>query len=249
MLGLIAKKVGMTQVFDDEGNLSPVTVMRVDPNVVIALKTKEADGYNAVVVGVDDVKESRITKPYAGQFAKTVSAEERNKSAKEKIESEKAKKDSPSRERIFKPFPAKRVIREIDIAPKKRIRELRDFEKEVAVGDSLGVEVLEGIRYVDVTATSKGKGFQGVMKRHGFGGGRKTHGSKFHREPGSTGQSTYPHKSFKNIKLPGRMGRERVTVLSLRVVKIDPAKQLILIRGAVPGINTSLVLVRSAVKK
>jgi large subunit ribosomal protein L3 len=206
MLGLMARKVGMTQVFDGEGNLAPVTVMRVDPNIVIAQKTEEKDGYKAVVVGVDDKKKNRVTKPFAGQFPE-------------------------------------------NIAPKKKVKELRDFEKEVAVGDSLGVEVLEGIRYVDVSGVSKGKGFQGVVKRYGFGGGRKTHGSKFHREPGSTGQSTYPHKSFKNIKLPGRMGRENVTVLSLRVVKIDPEKQLIMVRGAVPGINKSLVLIRAAVKK
>jgi len=206
MIGLLAKKVGMTQVFDDAGNLSPVTVMRVDPNIVIAQKTKEKDGYNAVVVGLDDQKASRVTKPYTGQFPE-------------------------------------------NITPKKRIKELRDFEKETAVGDALGVEVLEGIRYVDVSGVSKGKGFQGVVKRYGFGGGRKTHGSKFHREPGSTGQSTYPHKSFKNVKLPGRMGRENVTVLSLRVVKIDPEKQLIMVRGAVPGINKGLVFVRAAVKK
>jgi large subunit ribosomal protein L3 len=206
MLGLLAKKVGMTQVFDDAGNLTPVTVMRVDPNIVISQKTKEKDGYQAVIVGVDDKKESRVSKPYAGQFPET-------------------------------------------IAPKKRLRELRDFEKEVAVGDSLGLEVLDGVRYVDVSGVSKGKGFQGVMKRYGFGGGRKTHGSKFHREPGSTGQSTYPGKSFKNVKLPGRMGREKVTVLSLRVVKMDPEKQLIMVRGAVPGVNKGLVFVRAAVKK
>ena len=206
MLGLLAKKVGMTQVFDEAGNLSPVTVLRVDPNVVIAHRTEEKDGYKAVVVGVDDAKKNRVTKPYAGQFPE-------------------------------------------NIAPKKRLRELRDFEKEVKVGDSLGVETLEGVRYVDVSGISKGKGFQGVVKRYGFGGGRKTHGSKFHREPGSTGQSTYPGKTFKNTKLPGRMGREKVTVLSLRVIKLDTEKQLILVRGSVPGINKGLVLVRAAVKK
>jgi len=206
MLGLLAKKLGMTQVFDDAGNLTPVTVIRIDPNIVIAQKTKEKDGYQAVIVGVDEKKKNHITKAYAGQF------------------------------------PEK-------ITPKRRIRELRDFEKEVAVGDSLGLEVLDGIRYVDVSGVSKGKGFQGVVKRYGFGGGRKTHGSKFHREPGSTGQSTYPGKSFKNIKLPGRMGREKVTVLSLRVIKTDPEKRLIMIRGAVPGVNKGLVFVRAAVKK
>ncbi|MDR0321387.1 MAG: 50S ribosomal protein L3 [Treponema sp.] len=206
MLGLYARKVGMTQVFDDSGNLLPVSVLRIDPNVVIATKTKETDGYAAVVVGIDDAKKNRVTKACAGQFPET-------------------------------------------IPPKKKIRELRDFEKEVAVGDSLGLEVLEGVRYVDVSGVSKGKGFQGVVKRYGFGGGRKTHGSKFHREPGSTGQNTYPAKTFKNRKLPGRMGREGVTVLSLRVVKTDTEKHLIMVRGAIPGINKGLVFVRAAVKK
>jgi large subunit ribosomal protein L3 len=206
MWGLLARKVGMTLVFDEEGNQVPVTVVRVDPNIVIAQKTEEKDGYKAIVIGVDDEKTKLVTKPYKGQFPE-------------------------------------------NIPPKKTLRELRDFEKEVAVGDSLGVEVLEGCHYVDVSGVSKGKGFQGVVKRWGFGGGRRTHGSKFHREPGSTGQSTYPGRTFKNVKLPGRMGRERVTVLSLRVVKIDPEKQLILVRGAVPGVNKGLVLVRAAVKK
>ena len=206
MLGLMAKKVGMTQVFDETGNLVPVTVVRIEPNVVIAQKTEEKDGYAAVLLGIGDVKQSRISKPYAGQFSENIS-------------------------------------------PKKTVKEFRDFEKEVAPGDKLGVEIFEGIRYVDVTGVSKGKGFQGVVKRWGFGGGRKTHGSKFHREPGSTGQSTYPHKTFKNMKLPGRMGREQITTLSLRVVKVDVEKQLVLIRGAVPGVNEGLVLVRAAVKK
>ncbi|MCL2442543.1 MAG: 50S ribosomal protein L3 [Treponema sp.] len=206
MLGLYARKLGMTQVFDDSGNLMPVSVLRVEPNVVIATKSKEADGYAAVIVGIDDAKKNRVTKARAGQFPE-------------------------------------------NIQPKKKIRELRDFDKEVTIGDSLGLEVFEGIRYVDVSGVSKGKGFQGVVKRFGFGGGRKTHGSKFHREPGSTGQNTYPHRTFKNRKLPGRMGRENVTILSLRVVKTDPEKQLIMVRGAVPGINKGLVFVRTAVKK
>jgi len=206
MLGLMAKKVGMTQVFDDDGNLAPVTVLRVDPNIVIAQKTKEKDGYSAVVLGVDDMKKNRVTKPYAGQFPE-------------------------------------------NLAPKKRLREFRDFEKECAVGDSLGVDVLSECRYVDVCGTSKGKGFQGVIKRWGFSGGRSTHGSKFHREPGSTGQCTSPSRSFKNVKMPGRMGGERVTVLNLRVVKVDVDNQLIMVRGAVPGVNKSTVVVRTAVKK
>ena len=206
MLGLMARKLGMTQVFDETGSLVPVTVVRIDPNVVIAQKTEEKDGYRAVILGMDELKPSRASKPYAGQFPENIS-------------------------------------------PKKTIREFRDFEKEVAPGDKLGAEIFEGIRYVDVSGVSKGKGFQGVMKRWGFKGGRAAHGSKFHREPGSTGQSTYPHKTFKNVKLPGRMGRERTTVLSLRVVKVDTEKQLVLIRGAVPGVNKGLVVVRAAVKK
>ncbi|MDR2417510.1 MAG: 50S ribosomal protein L3 [Treponema sp.] len=206
MLGLMAKKIGMTQVFDEVGNMLPVTVLRIDPNVVVAKKNEEKDGYAAVVLGVDDKKKNLVTKPYAGQFPQ-------------------------------------------NIAPKKYLKEFRDFEKEVAVGDSLGVEVFDRIRYVDVIGVSKGKGFQGVMKRWGFAGGRHTHGSKFHREPGSTGQSTYPGRTFKNVKLPGRMGHERVTVLSLRVVRVDTEKQLLMVHGTVPGINKGLVVVRAAVKK
>jgi large subunit ribosomal protein L3 len=202
----MAKKVGMTQVFDETGNLVPVTVVQIEPNVVISQKTEEKNGYKAVLLGVDDLKKKRVSKPYGGQFPETIS-------------------------------------------PKRTIREFRDFEKEVADGDNLGVEVFDGVRYVDVTGISKGKGFQGVVKRYGHGGGRKTHGSKFHREAGSTGQSTYPHKTFKNKRMPGRMGREQVTTLSLRVVKVDAEKQLMLIRGAVPGVNKGLVVVRVAVKK
>ncbi|GHV78799.1 50S ribosomal protein L3 [Spirochaetia bacterium] len=206
MLGLMAKKVGMTQIFDDDGNLVPVTVLRIDPNTVVARKTEDKDGYAAVLLGIDDMKQSRVSKPYAGQFSES-------------------------------------------ITPKKRIREFRDFEKEVADGDELGIEVFEGVRYVDVTGVSKGKGMQGVIKRWGFSGGRASHGSKFHREPGGTGQSTYPGRTFKNMKLPGRMGREQVTTLSLKLVKVDTENKLIMVRGAVPGINKGIVVVRAAVKK
>ncbi|MDR0402925.1 MAG: 50S ribosomal protein L3 [Treponema sp.] len=216
MLGLMARKVGMTQIFDDTGNLVPVTVLRVDPNTVIARKEKEKDGYKAVVLGLGEKKPwqktkgsrrgSVASKPYTGQFPE-------------------------------------------ETGPQKYVKEFRDFEKDVNPGDAVGLELFEGCRYVDVSGISKGKGFQGVVRRYGFGGGRASHGSKFHREPGSTGQSTYPHKTFKNVKMPGRMGREKVTVLSLRVVKLDAENKLLMIRGAVPGINQSLVVVRSAVKK
>jgi len=206
MLGLMARKVGMTQVFDETGSLVPVTVVKVEPNVVVAQKTEEKDGYKAVILGIDELKQNKASKSYAGQFPE-------------------------------------------NMTPMKTLREFRDFEKEVATGDKLGAEIFEGIRYVDVCGISKGKGFQGVIKRWGFGGGRATHGSKFHREPGSTGQNTYPSRSFKMRKMPGRMGRERTTVLSLRVVKVDPENKLVLIRGSVPGINKGLVFVRAAVKK
>ncbi|MEN6364110.1 MAG: 50S ribosomal protein L3 [Rectinema sp.] len=206
MIGLIGKKMGMTQVFDETGKLIPVTVVQVAPNVVVSKKAADKDGYDAVVIGVYEKKKIAITKPYGGQFAE-------------------------------------------GLVPTRILREFRDFEKEVQIGDKLDVTTLEGLRYVDVTATSKGKGFQGVVKRWGFGGGRATHGSKFHREAGSTGQSTYPHKTFKNNKMPGRMGRERVTVQNLRVVRVDAEKGCILIRGAIPGPRNCDVLVRGAVKK
>ena len=187
MIGLIGKKIGMTQVFDDVGRLVPVTVVAIGQNKVVARKTAEKDGYDAVILGYMDKKASRTSKPYAGQFPE-------------------------------------------GMTPTKMLREMRDFTGEAEVGKELGVALFEGTRFVDVIATSKGKGFQGVMKRWGFGGGRNTHGSKFHREPGSTGQRTYPHKTFKNKKMPGRMGRERVTVQNLRVVKVDVEQGFMLLR-------------------
>ncbi|MCI6258506.1 MAG: 50S ribosomal protein L3 [Treponema sp.] len=206
MKGLIAKKVGMTQVFDESGNLTPVTVIRVEPNVVVSTRTKENNGYEAVVLGLGDVKASKVNKAYAGQFSENVT-------------------------------------------PKRILKEFRDFDNEVKVGDQIGLELFEGVRFLDVTATSKGKGFQGVMKRWGFHGGRATHGSKFHREAGGTGMCTTPGHTFKNIKMPGRMGFERVTVQNLKVVKIDPELNVILVRGAVPGVKNCTLIVKSAVKK
>ena len=206
MIGLIGKKIGMTQVFNDVGRLIPVTVVAVEANKVVARKTAEKDGYDAVVLGCKDMKKIQITKPYAGQFPE-------------------------------------------GIAPTKLLREMRDFTEEAEIGKELGVSLFEGTRFVDVIAISKGKGFQGVIKRWGFSGGRNTHGSKFHREPGSTGMSTYPHKTFKNKKMPGRMGRERVTVQNLKLVRIDVENGFMLIRGAVPGPRNCVVVVRPAVKK
>lgn len=205
MKGLIARKVGMTQVFDENGDLTPVTVIHVVPNTVVATKTKETAGYDAVVLGIEDVKPSKVNKAYAGQFK--------------------------------------------EVSPKRHLKEFRDFEKEVKVGDQIGVELFETTRFLDVTATSKGKGFQGVMKRWGFHGGRATHGSKFHREPGGTGNCTTPGHSMKGIKLPGRMGADRVTVQNLKIVKIDPELNVVMVRGAVPGTKDSTLIIKSAVKK
>jgi len=206
MKGLIAKKVGMTQVFDENGNLTPVTVIRVEPNTVIATKTEEKCGYNAVVLGFEDMKAKNVTKPYAKQFPENVT-------------------------------------------PKRHLKEFRDFEGEVKVGDQIGVELFDKVRFIDVTATSKGKGFQGVMKRWGFHGGRATHGSKFHREAGGTGCCTTPGHTLKNIKMPGHMGCDRVTVQNLKVVKIDPELKVLMVRGAVPGTKDSTLIVKAAVKK
>jgi len=196
----------MTQVFDEAGNLIPVTVIRVEPNTVVATKTKEANGYDAVVLGLEDMRDSLVNKAYKGQFPE-------------------------------------------NIKPKRHLKEFRDFDSEVKVGDLVGLELFEKSRFLDVTSTSKGKGFQGVMKRWGFHGGRATHGSKFHREAGGTGECTTPGHSFKNVKMAGRMGAQRVTVQNLKIVKLDPELKVILVRGAVPGNKDCTLIVKSAVKK
>lgn len=203
MIGLIGWKVGMTQVFDDGGNVIPVTVIRFEPNTVVSIKGEgEA---TSVMLGVGKMKDVRVTRPYKGQF-----------------------KDG--------------------LSPLKILKEFKPFEKEVAVGDVLGVDIFDDVRYVDATAISKGKGFQGVMKRWGYAGGPRAHGSKFHREAGSTGHSTTPGRSFKNTTMPGRMGREKVTVQNLRIIKIDKELSLIMVRGAVPGHRDSTVFLKSAIK-
>jgi len=206
MIGLIGKKVGMTQVFSEAGELTPVTVIEIEPNVVIGHKKEESDGYDAVVLGAVDTKPSRVTKPYAGQFKEGT-------------------------------------------APKKQVTEIRDFEKDCTVGDSLGVELFDGFRFVDVIGTSKGKGYQVVIKRHNFGGGRKTHGSKFHRANGSTGMAAYPSKVIKGTKMAGRMGGERCTVQNLELMRVDQEKNILLIKGAVPGRRNSFVVIQKAKKR
>lgn len=206
MVGLIGKKIGMTQVFDEAGRLTPVTVLQVEPNTVVAVKDEEHFGYDAVVLGAGEVKKNRLSKVYANQFAEGVE-------------------------------------------PVRLLKEFRGFDREVSVGAKIGVEMFESVRYLDVTAISKGKGFQGVVKRWGFGGGRASHGSKFHREPGSTGQCTSPSRSFKNVKMPGHMGSERVTVQNLKIEKIDSELGVVMVRGSVPGKKDAVVFLKSAVKR
>lgn len=206
MLGLIGKKIGMTQVFNEEGELIPVTVIKVEDNVVIANKTTEKDGYNAVVVASMDAKKNLVTKPYKGQF-----------------------KDG--------------------IEVKKVIKEMRDFDQEAKVGDVLPITLFSDISYVDVTGTSKGKGFQGGMKRYGFGGGRKTHGSKFHRDLGGTAMSSTPSHTFKGRHMAGHMGDETVTVQNLRLVQVDSELNVLMVKGAIPGPSNGTVLVKKAVKR
>ena len=165
----------MTQVFDESGVLTPVTVIKVDENTVVGERTAEKNGYSAVVLGYGDIKKKHVTKPYAGQFAE-------------------------------------------GIEPRKKLVEFRDFELECKPGDKLGIEVFADIDTVDVIGTSKGKGYAGVMKRHNFGGGRATHGSKFHRQNGGVGMSSTPGKLMKGLKMAGRMGSDRVTVYSRSTV-------------------------------
>lgn len=203
MIGLIGKKVGMTQVFDEAGNVIPVTVIKVEPNTVVSIK-EDKNKKSVVMLGVGKMK--RVSRSYQGQFAE----------GKE---------------------------------PLKLLKEFKNFTKEVSVGDVLGVDTFDGVRYVDATAVSKGKGFQGVMKRWGYAGGPAAHGSKFHREAGSTGQCTTPGRSFKNTTMPGRMGREQVTVQNLKVVKIDKDLSVVMVRGAVPGHRDTTVFLKSAVKR
>ena len=203
MVALIGKKAGMTQIFDEKGNVIPVTVIEFAANTVVSVKGDEASP--TVMLGVGKMKEKKVTKPYKGQFK--------------------------------------------DLSPLKLLKEFKKFEKKVSIGDELGVDVFEGVTYVDATAISKGKGFQGVMKRWGYAGGPQAHGSKFHREAGSTGHSTTPGRSFKNTTMPGRMGREQVTVQNLKIVKIDKELSAVMVKGAVPGHKGSTVFLKSAIKK
>ena len=206
---ILGKKLGMTQIFTEEGKVVPVTVVESGKNVVIRNKTVESDGYNAVQVGFGEVKENKVTKPLKGQFEKAS-------------------------------VQAVKFIREMRLAA----------PSEYKVGDIIGVDVFAAGDLVDVTGTSKGKGFAGTVKRHHFARGPMGHGSKSHREPGSTGAMISGHggRVLKGKKLPGQMGGDRVTIQRLTVVKVDTDRNLILIKGAIPGPKKSLVVVKTTVK-
>lgn len=203
----MGKKIGMTQIFDEGGVVTPVTVIQVEPNVVVQKKTVEVDGYNAIQVAVGEVKERRVNKPMKGHFDKA------------------------------------------SVAYKKHLGEFRTEDVDsYNVGDEIKVDIFQAGEFVDVTGTSKGKGTQGVIKRHGFARGRETHGSKFHRMPGGMGAASYPGKVFKGHRMAGKMGHDRVTVQNLEIVRIDADKNLILVKGAVPGNKKGLVTVKETVK-
>jgi large subunit ribosomal protein L3 len=203
--GLLGKKLGMTQIFDETGRVIPVTVLQVGPCVVTDLRTKERDGYEAVQLGFGESK--RLNRPERGQ-RKAAGA-------------------------------SSRYLREM------KASDISGYE----VGQVVDCSIFEVGARVDVTGTSKGKGFQGVVKRHGFSGGPKTHGqSDRHRAPGSIGSSATPGRVFKNMRMAGQMGNERKTVQGLEVVRVDPEKNLVLVRGSVPGHDDSLLIVRTSVK-
>lgn len=204
--GILGRKIGMTQIFLENGELIPVTVVQAEPNVVLQKKTIETDGYEAIQLGFLDKKESRANKAEKGHAEKA------------------------------------------NTTPKRYIREIRNANvDEYEVGQEITVEIFQPGEKVDVTGTSKGKGFQGSIKRHNYARGPMSHGSHFHRSGGSMG-SVDGARVFKGKTLPGRMGGEQVTIQNLEVVKVDPEKNVLLIKGNIPGAKKSVVKITSAIK-
>lgn len=205
MKAIMGKKLGMTQVFKEDGRLVPVTVIEAGPMLVTQIKTKETDGYEAVQFGYGTVKEHNVNKPLKGHFKKA------------------------------------------GIGAKKYLREFKVSDiNAYKLADEVGVDIFEEGTTVDATATSKGKGFQGPIKRHGQSRGPETHGSHYHRAPGSMGMCSTPSRVYKGKKLAGHMGAVQVTVKNLEVVQIDKENNLILIKGSVPGPKKGLVLIKES---
>jgi large subunit ribosomal protein L3 len=207
--GIIGRKVGMTQVFETDGSVVPATVIKAGPCVVVQAKTAQADGYEAVQLGLVDETPAKANKPTTAIFKKAG-------------------------------VPPTRVRREVKIAA---------GGDALKAGDQVLVDIFKSGDRVDVIGTSRGKGFQGVVKRHHFGGGAATHGSMFHRAPGSIGASSFPSRVVKGMRAAGRMGADRVTTHNLKVVKIDADNHLLVLRGAVPGAPGGVVIVRRAIKR
>ena len=204
--GILGRKIGMTQVFAENGDLIPVTVIEATPNVVLQKKTIESDGYEAIQLGFEDLREKLANKPQKGHAAKA------------------------------------------NTAPKRFIREIRGVDlSQYEVGQEVKVDIFAEGDIVDVTGVTKGKGFQGAIKRHGQSRGPMAHGSRYHRRPGSMGPIA-PNRVFKSKELPGRMGGQKVTIQNLEIVKVDPDRNVILIKGNVPGPKKSLVKIQTAVK-
>ena len=208
MKNMMGRKVGMTQVFTEDGTVVPVSVVQAGPLFVVQKKTVENDGYSAIQVGFGDVKERRVTKPKKGHFDKA--------------------------NVVYTKFLKEFLVDNVD-----------DYE----IGQEIKADVFSEGDKVDVTGTSKGKGTQGVIKRHGFSRGRETHGSKFHRMPGGLSAGTSPGKVFKGHKMMGRMGNEKITTQNLEVVRVDAENNLILIKGAIPGPKKGLITIKATVKK
>jgi len=207
MKKILGKKIGMTQIFQDDGTVVPVTVVEAGPLTVVQKKTVEKEGYNAIQVGFFPLKEKKANKPRKGHFAKS------------------------------------------HVEVKKFLREFRvDNIDEYEIGQEIKTDIFAPGERVDVAGTSKGKGTQGPIKRYGHGRGPETHGSKYHRAVGGMSAGTYPGRVLKGKKMSGHMGNERVTVQNLEVVKVDADKNLILIKGAVPGPKSGLLLIKSSVK-
>ncbi|EHA1006320.1 50S ribosomal protein L3 [Clostridium perfringens] len=204
---IIGKKVGMTQIFDENGRVIPVTVVEAGPCVVVQKKTVETDGYDAIQVGFGELREKLVNKPRKGHFAKA----------------------GVSLRRTLKEF---------------KMEDVANYN----VGDEIKVDTFEIGDKVDVSGVSKGKGFQGTIKRWNASRGPMSHGSKFHRAPGSMGAASDPSRTFKNKRMPGHMGAKNTTVLNLEVVKIMPEKNIILIKGGIPGPNKGTVVIRNSVK-
>ncbi|MDR1521746.1 MAG: 50S ribosomal protein L3 [Streptococcaceae bacterium] len=204
--GILGRKVGMTQIFTETGELIPITMIKATPNVILQVKTIKTDGYEAIQVGFEDKREILANKPTKGHVAKA------------------------------------------NTTPKHFIREFRNVElKDYAVGKEIKVDIFKAGDIVDITGTSKGKGFQGAIKRHKQARGPMSHGSRYHRRPGSMGPVA-PNRVFKNKRLPGRMGGSCVTIQNLKVVRVDDKHNVILIKGNIPGAKKSLISIKSAVK-